>query len=191
MYQDKVYGLPWISQPVLLYYNPALFDAAGIAYPDDTWDWDKFASTRRRHLTKDDQYGFSGQRLATDPHVHLAGRRRGHHRPTWPRHRSTSPEAIAGAEFYKSLIFNAACCPTEDTIAEQGFSEMFKAGKVAMFMGGASDTFEDADGNVLDIRASVVPKGPRSATTFAWTASTVVNAKANATPSSPPRRWSR
>jgi multiple sugar transport system substrate-binding protein len=33
IYQDKVYGLPWISQPVVLYYNPKLFDAASIPYP--------------------------------------------------------------------------------------------------------------------------------------------------------------
>ena len=41
-YDGRTYGLPWISQPVMLYYNPALFDAAGIAYPDDTWTWDTF-----------------------------------------------------------------------------------------------------------------------------------------------------
>jgi multiple sugar transport system substrate-binding protein len=88
-----------------------------------------------------------------------------------------SPEAVAGADFYKSLIFNKACCPPEDVLLEQGFSEMFKAGKVAMFMGGASDTFETADGVALDVGASVVPKGPKSRTSFAYTASTVVNAK--------------
>ena len=67
---------------------------------------------------------------------------------------------------------------------------MFKAGKVAMFIGGAADTFESADGEVLDIRAAVVPQGAESRTTFAWTASTVVNAQRRRTPSSPPRPWS-
>lgn len=174
-YEGKLYGLPWIAQPVLLYYNPALFDAAGIDYPDDTWDWDKFASTAQE-LTKDDQYGFSANGW---PPIHMFMWQAGGEVIADDLSSSPidTPEAIAGAEFYKSLIYNPACCPTEETIAEQGFSEMFKAGKVAMFMGGASDTFEDADGNVLDIGASVVPMGPASRTTFAWTAATVVNAK--------------
>jgi len=42
IYQDKVYALPWINQPVMLYVNLDLFDKEGIAYPDETWDWDKF-----------------------------------------------------------------------------------------------------------------------------------------------------
>src|SRR5688572_15472005 len=41
-YGGRTFGLPWISQPVVLYYNPALFDAAGIAYPDASWDWTTF-----------------------------------------------------------------------------------------------------------------------------------------------------
>jgi len=175
IYQDKVYGLPWISQPVVLYYNPKLFDAAGIAYPDDTWDWAKFSETAKA-LTHDDQYGFSANGW---PPVHMFIWQAGGEviTPDLASSPIDSPEAIAGVEFYKSLIFNPACCPTEDTLAEQGFSEMFKAGKVAMFMGGASDTFETADGVALEVGASVVPKGPKSRTSFAYTASTVVNAK--------------
>jgi multiple sugar transport system substrate-binding protein len=33
------YGLPTSFSTVLLFYNKDLFDAAGIAYPDDTWTW--------------------------------------------------------------------------------------------------------------------------------------------------------
>jgi multiple sugar transport system substrate-binding protein len=180
LYEDHVYGLPWISQPVVLYYNPALFDAAGMDYPDDTWDWDTFL-TNAKALTKDtdgdgtpDQYGFSANGW---PPVHMFIWQAGGDTVSDDLTSSPidSPEAIAGAEFYKSLIYNPECCPTEDTITEQGFSEMFKAGTVAMFMGGSADTFESADGTVLDIGASVVPMGPTSRTTFAWTGSTVVN----------------
>jgi multiple sugar transport system substrate-binding protein len=175
LYEDKVYGLPWISQPVVLFYNPALFDAAGIAYPDDTWDWQKFSDTAKA-LTTGDQYGFSANGW---PPVHMFMWQAGGE--TVSDDLASSPidsaEAIQGAEFYKSLIFNGSCCPTEDVLLEQGFSEMFKAGKVAMFMGGATDTFETAEGVALDIRAAVPPKGPKSRTTFAWTGSTVVNAK--------------
>lgn len=176
IYQDRVYGLPWISQPVVLYYNPALFDAAGIAYPDNTWDWAKFMDVAGS-LTKDtdgdgttDQWGFTanswppiqmfiwqngGEVIAAD----------GLSSPV------DSPEAIAGAEAYAGIIYNPACCPDEATIAEQGFNEPFRAGKIAMFAGGAADTFD----GLGVVGASVMPHGTND-TTFAWTASTVVNA---------------
>ena len=154
-YQGKVYGLPWIAQPVLLYYNPkGLFDAAGIAYPDDTWTWDKLTSTAKA-LTKGDQYGLTANGW---PPVHMFIWQAGGEviTPDLASSPVDSPEAIKGEEFYKSLIFNKACCPTEDTIAAEGFDTMFKAGKVAMFFGGASDNYADAE------PATPSTSGPRS-----------------------------
>src|SRR5688572_19377867 len=46
-YNGRLYGLPWIAQPVVLYYNPELFEAAGVAPPDDTWTWDTRSEERR------------------------------------------------------------------------------------------------------------------------------------------------
>jgi len=177
VFHDKVYGLPWISQPVLLYYNPKLFDAAGVPYPDASWDWAKFMQVAES-LTKDtdgdgtvDQWGFTANGW---PPIQIFVWQNGGDLIT--RDRASSPvdsaEAIAGAEQYANIIYNPKCCPSEETIAEQGFNEPFRGGKIAMFMGGAADTFEGLD----VVGASVVPHGKNN-TTFAWTASTVVNAK--------------
>ncbi len=38
-YQDKLYGLPTDLDQGLMWYNKDLFDAAGVPYPDGTWDW--------------------------------------------------------------------------------------------------------------------------------------------------------
>ena len=58
------YGLPRDLNTIVLYYNKAMFDAAGIPYPDDTWDWAKLVEVAKQ-LTKDDngdgkadQWGF-------------------------------------------------------------------------------------------------------------------------------------
>ncbi|HEY1342268.1 MAG TPA: extracellular solute-binding protein, partial [Bryobacteraceae bacterium] len=51
-YQGKTYGLPWISQPVVLYYNPDLFSAAGVNPPDDTWTWDTFKDAATKLTNK-------------------------------------------------------------------------------------------------------------------------------------------
>lgn len=36
----KQYGLPTSFSAVILYYNKALFDAAGVSYPTNSWTWD-------------------------------------------------------------------------------------------------------------------------------------------------------
>ena len=58
------FGLPRDLNVVALYYNKTMFDAAGIAYPDETWDWAKLVEVAKQ-LTIDqdgdgtvDQWGF-------------------------------------------------------------------------------------------------------------------------------------
>jgi multiple sugar transport system substrate-binding protein len=41
----KSYAVPYRQDSWVLYYNKALFDAAGIDYPDGTWTWDDYAAT--------------------------------------------------------------------------------------------------------------------------------------------------
>ena len=45
------YGLPRDMSTVGLYYNKTMFDAAGLAYPDATWDWNKLVDAATK-LTK-------------------------------------------------------------------------------------------------------------------------------------------
>jgi multiple sugar transport system substrate-binding protein len=46
-----LYGLPRDMSTVALYYNKTMFDAAGIPYPDATWDWAKLVDVATK-LTK-------------------------------------------------------------------------------------------------------------------------------------------
>lgn len=178
-YDGKTFGLPWISQPVMLYYNPALFEAAGVAEPDESWTWDTFRDAAAK-LT-DPAAGVYGTSFNAWPPIHMF---------IWQAGGDTisadlascpidSPEAIEAATFYSDIIYNEAYAVPEATIQEQGFAEMVKAGKVAMFYGGATDDLDFAakkDPANAVIKMALVPSGPKSRTTFAWTASTVVNA---------------
>ena len=179
VYQDKVYGLPWISQPVLLYYNPALFDAAGIAYPDDTWDWDEVqpstadqGHSRRRRA---DQYGFTANGW---PPIQMFIWQAGGEviTPDLTSSPIDTPEAIAGAEFYATSSTTRPAARPRTRSPSRASASMFKAGKVAMFIGGAVGHLRGRRRQGLDIRRRrSCPRG-RIGTTFAWTASTVVNA---------------
>jgi multiple sugar transport system substrate-binding protein len=169
---EGVYGLPWIAQPVVLYYNKDIFDEMGMDYPTADWDWDTFKAAAIA-LTNDDHYGFI---MSGWPPIHMfiwsfGGETVGPDLQTSP---IDTPEAIAGAEYYASMIYNEDCCPSEQTIAEEGFGEMFKAGRVAMFMGGAADDLDRVEG--LNVGVSPVPQGVNGEnTTFAWTAATCIN----------------
>ncbi len=178
-YQERTYGLPWISQPVLLYYNPDLFAAAGIPEPDDTWDWQRFQEVAAQ-LT-DPSKGIYGTAFNGWPPVQMFIWQAGGEVITQDLSSCPvdSPEAIQAAEFYASIIFNEEYAPSEATLQEQGFGEMAKAGKVAMFFGGAADDLDYAhkkDPANARMKVALVPKGPQSRTTFAWTASTVIYA---------------
>ena len=62
---DGYFGLPRDFQTIVLFYNKAMFDAAGMAYPTADWTWDDLRAAAMK-LTLDtngdgktEQYGFS------------------------------------------------------------------------------------------------------------------------------------
>ena len=183
-YADRLYGLPWIAQPVVLYYNPDMFEKAGIDPPDESWTWDTFKDAAKKLTIKDasgniTQYGtsFNGW-----PPIHMFIWQAGGEVIT-PDLKSSpidSPEAVQGEQFYADIIYNPEYAVPEDVIKEQGFGEMAKAGKVAMFFGGAADDLDYAyqkDPKNAKLAMALVPKGPKDRTTFAWTAITAVSSQ--------------
>ncbi|MBW4439094.1 MAG: sugar ABC transporter substrate-binding protein [Pleurocapsa minor GSE-CHR-MK-17-07R] len=179
-FDGDTYGLPWIAQPVVVYYNRGLFDAAGLDYPQDDWTWDDFTETAMA-LTLDtdsdgntDQWGFTNNGWPP-PTIFVwqaGGELISSDFTTAP---IDSPEFVRGFEFYLSTAYNPEMSPSRDVIAEQGFGEMFKAGRIAMFMGGAADDLDRVDG--MDVGVIHVPANPETgnSTTFAWNASTAIN----------------
>ncbi|MCH3958170.1 MAG: extracellular solute-binding protein [Selenomonas sp.] len=58
-YNGKVYGVPKDYDTVALWYNKTMFDAKGLAYPDETWDWNKLVETAQKLNDPDNGvYGF-------------------------------------------------------------------------------------------------------------------------------------
>jgi multiple sugar transport system substrate-binding protein len=183
-YNDKLYGLPWIAQPVMLYYNVDAFKTAGMNPPDESWTWDTFKDAAKKLTIKDasgnvTQWGtsFNGW-----PPIQMFIWQAGGEVITKDLKSSPidSPEAIQGEKFYSDIIYNPDYAVPEATIKEQGFGEMAKAGKVAMFFGGAADDLDYAhakDPKNADLKMALVPKGPKDRTTFAWTAITAVSAR--------------
>ncbi len=47
----KTYAIPYRQDSWVLFYNKALFDKAGVAYPDGSWTWDKYVSVSEQLTT--------------------------------------------------------------------------------------------------------------------------------------------
>jgi multiple sugar transport system substrate-binding protein len=72
--KDGYFGLPRDFQTIVLYYNKDMFDAAGVAYPNDSWTYDDFRKAAKA-LTKDtngdgtiDQWGFWAEVVDPEPY---------------------------------------------------------------------------------------------------------------------------
>ncbi|NOW05155.1 ABC transporter substrate-binding protein [Clostridium beijerinckii] len=57
--ENKQYAVPKDYDTIGLWYNKAMFDKAGLSYPDETWNWDKLYEAAKKLTTGDGkQYGF-------------------------------------------------------------------------------------------------------------------------------------
>jgi multiple sugar transport system substrate-binding protein len=191
-FDGKLYGLPWIAMPVMLYVNLDALEAAGYTADQvNDWTWQDFQDACIK-MTLDangntpgsdgfdsgsvTQYGFSVV-------------------PGWPPVEQfiwqaggevisedmtqapiDTPEALQGAQFVADLTTTSQCTPGQSVISERGFGEMMKAGQVAMFMGGAADDYERTEGK--RIQAFLLPQGPVNRDSWAWIGGMGVNAAA-------------
>ncbi len=65
MKDGKHYGIPFATNCTALYYNKDMFDAAGLAYPDENTTWEQFREMANA-LTKDGVIGFGNAAVNTD-----------------------------------------------------------------------------------------------------------------------------
>lgn len=146
-YKGKYYGLTTEATPRAIYYNKDVFDAYGVAYPQDGWTWDEFYETAKA-LT-----GGSGDEQ-TYGYVALAGHTYLLQQYVWSNggdlisddgtttigYMDSEPvkEVI---EWYKSLYDISAQVIQGDTAKNLGEAE-FMSGKVAMMDNGVWPTWK-------------------------------------------------
>ena len=54
----KLYAVPKDKDSVGLVYNKEMFDAAGVAYPDENWTWDDFGEASQKIYDATGKYGY-------------------------------------------------------------------------------------------------------------------------------------
>jgi multiple sugar transport system substrate-binding protein len=159
------YGLPRDLNVIALYYNKKMFDAAGIPYPDETWDWTKLVEVGKQ-LTKDkngdgkvDQWGLYTE--TTDMENYWSSL-------VWqnggdilaPDGKTTvldTPAAAGGIQFLQDLIYKEKIVPEPAIFAETG--DAFEQGKAAMEANGSWLVPTDTAAG-LEFGIAPLPKGP-------------------------------
>lgn len=137
MYNNDRYGVPIFFDSVILYYNKAMFDKAGLAYPDDTWTWDDYLAASRKLTIKDGkktiQYG-----TIVDPNMQSGisnfilqngGKLYSEDRNEL---QIDNPETKESIQYNLDMIYKYGCAPTISEMREIGKSTMFQSGMSAM-----------------------------------------------------------
>ena len=159
------YGVPYQYDTIGLFYNKDLFDAAGMDYPDDTWDWETFRDAAEKLTDADKgQWGVGLQTSFQEGFSNFVFQNEG---------------KLLNDDATKSLIDEPAACEALEYVAAFFTDELtpgipvqqanpvadtlFPAGQVAMLPGGSfrASTYAKADAN---IDVAPLPQGKTRAT---------------------------
>ncbi len=157
-----LYGLPRDLNTIALFYNKTMFDAAGLPYPDATWDWSKLVDVATKLTltsgTTTTQWGFytetsdmenywsslvwqaGGDILSADKKTVVID----------------TDQAAAGIQFLQDLIYRYKVMAQP---LPGGSGDMFENGQAAMEANGSwlVPTHEAAG---IDFDVAPLPKGP-------------------------------
>jgi multiple sugar transport system substrate-binding protein len=164
--KGSLYALPYdASINSTLFYNKSLFDKAGIAYPSDSWTWEKDVLEAAKALTDTTagQWGMIAPYTADGTWTSMVWEYGGETiDPTYSKGTLSEPSALAALKVVYDYIYK------HSVSAPPNPSEMvnpFTTGKVAMFFSNCDcliGTFKDIKGFEWDIARW--PKGPKGRT---------------------------
>ncbi|MGP3963160.1 ABC transporter substrate-binding protein [Nonomuraea sp. 3N208] len=137
-YEGKIFALPKDFDTNGVWYNKALFDAAGVKYPDDTWGWQEVQDAAKKLTDKgkgvwgiaapiDPQGGYYNTILQAGGTII---------KPGGTASDFAGPAAVAGLKFWTDLQ-SAGSSPTLKQLSDTEAVAMFENQKVAMYFSGA------------------------------------------------------
>lgn len=178
------YGVPKDYDTVAVFYNKALFDQAGVAYPTEGWTWDEFhekAKAISDALKADGVYGTvnglsGGQEVYYNTILQAGGEVISADSTTSGY---DSPEAIEGIQFVADLIADGSA-PTLQQLSDTPQNVWFVNGKSAMFWSGTWSNAELRESAIVDdIEVAPLPKNEQEATVIHGLANVVAKSSKN------------
>lgn len=138
-YDEKYYAVPKDVDTIALWYNKAMFDEAGLAYPTADWTWDDVTEAAKK-LTKEDgsQYGLAVRNDNNQAGYYNMIYDNGGYIINDDKTKSgwDDPKTIEAMEVLEGWIKDDVMPPIE-TMSENGEDVLFQSGKVAMVLQGS------------------------------------------------------
>lgn len=158
-FNGQIYGLPYDSGPAVLYFNKDLFDAAGLTYPDESWDFNDFLSAKKA-LTGNGNHGIAINDSLDGLVYFLWALGGDYYNGSTGRYDFTQPETARAFQYVSDLfhVHNVARPITE--FGNPFFQvEQFIGGTVGMFIEGP---WQITTLGAADFRWGIasVPRGP-------------------------------
>lgn len=183
--QGQLWGLPAEMNITVIMYNKALFDAAGVPYPNNGWTTDDFLETAVALTMGDDpetkQYGYVPQDFEINdlnPFLERRGAQLLDVSTAPPRLTLTHPDTVEAMRWVTSLTTEFAVKPTFITELGSGgfgFGEerktLIENGRAAMWSDQGFQNFPEINLDSLDIGAVTFPASPEGDMTLTNSAS--------------------
>ncbi|MEV6521884.1 sugar ABC transporter substrate-binding protein [Longispora sp. NPDC051575] len=166
-WQGRQYALPKDFDTIGLWYNKALFDAAGVKYPDETWTWETLTEAAKK-LTDPakGQFGIAAPAYSQENYYNTIFQSGG---TVVSADRKKSgyedPATVKGLQFWVDLINRHKVSPTVKQMSDTEPTQLFTSGKVAMMYGGSWEAVGFAKDDALKgkIDVAVLPRGDKRA----------------------------
>lgn len=125
-HQGKTWGIPAGVDPIVLYYNKAMFDQAGIPYPQNGWTWDDFLGAAMA-LSKPDEkiFGYAMPQQTQDAFdvalfIYQHGGRLFDDLNNPTTVTLDDPQTVSAVEWYTDLALRHNVAPTPEQMRSYG-----------------------------------------------------------------------
>ncbi|MGQ9553652.1 MAG: ABC transporter substrate-binding protein [Anaerolineae bacterium] len=184
-----LWGLPTNYATVLLWYNIAMFDNAGIAYPDDTWTYDDLLAAAQA-MTKDtdgdgtnDEWGIAigSSDWYFEPILESWGG--GIVEVDGEGCLLNKPETVEALQWLQDLFFVHKVEPLPENTAAMGEDAMFTSNKLAMVIRpewAQYNFLPPHESEGLQYGVALMPVGPKMRATNYWAGITSVTSMTKA-----------
>lgn len=159
----RYYGVPKDKDTVCLVYNKEMFDAAGVAYPDEEWTWDDLVSASQLIYDATGKYGYmayADDQLGYWNFVYQAGGYILNEDKT--KAGFTQPATKKAMEFYIGLQ-DYEWCPDQNYFAQTAPGDAFFSEQGAMYLEGNWNLRDKMENNAAMMGkwdVAVLPKCP-------------------------------
>jgi multiple sugar transport system substrate-binding protein len=169
-HQGKRYAVPFMWDDIVLFYNKAAFDKAGVAYPNANWTWDDYYGAAQKLTVKSGntttQYGVlvrGSMQSGVGPFVFQNGG--SVYNSDGTKLALNTPEAKEAIQRQLDMI-NGGFSPTQKEVAESTADSLFMSGAFAIMPAHSIRVSLYAEGIGQDLRVAPLPRQKRQGTVY-------------------------